>query len=184
MTRKRRLFIAAVIIVALPAMAFAAWQLLFPLHRNPPLVIGVEPGSNGQFSRRIVYEGSYRVTGWLPDIEGGHKTRITYRHFFLETPSGRKELTFLPNVLPHSGRCMPVQNSSLWVSAGFFNPGLQIEVVVFDASGVRSQRTLVVSPDWKYIGHFFWFENGNATLRFQSPNGVSAYDVVADKVMP
>jgi hypothetical protein len=188
MKSKRRLLHAAVIVVALPATAFAVWQLLFLVHRDPPQVIGVETTSNGQFSRRIVYERSYRVTGWLPDPEGGHWTRINYCHYFLETPNGRQEFTFLPKVLPDSmisaDLCKPVQNSSLWVSAGFFHPGAHIEVVVFDPSGVRSQRTLAVSHDWKYNGHYFWYENGNATLRFQSPNGVSEYDVVADKVAP
>src|SRR5206468_3781930 len=96
-------------------------------------------------------EGSYRVTGWLPDPEGGHQTRIKYRHFFLETPTTRQELKFLPRVLPDSviitDLCRPVQNSSLWISAGFFRPGPQIDVVVFDRTGVRTERTIAVSPD-------------------------------------
>ena len=188
MRQNRRLIFASLIIVLLPAMAFAAWQLLFPLHRDPPKVIGVEGGPNGQFVRRIVYERSYRVIGWLPDPEGGHQTRIKYSHFFIETPNSRKELAFLHNVLPDSviiaNLCLPVQNSSLWISAGYFNPGPQIEVVVFDPSAVRTQRTINVSPDELHPGHDFWFENGNTMLRFRVANGVGAYDVVNDKVMP
>ena len=188
MTRKRRLIAVLLVIAALPAVAFAAWQLLFPLHREPPKVIGVELGARGQFSRRIVYEGSYRVIGSLPGPEGWQQQRTRYSHFFFETPGTRKELTFLPAVLPDSviitDLCLPVQNTPLWISAGFFRQGPQIDVVVFDPSGVRTQRTIAVSPDEWHPGHDFWFENGNTTLRFRSANGVGTYDVATDKVIP
>jgi hypothetical protein len=190
MARNRRLtFVVLLAVVAIPVFALAVWRFVSPLHRDPPKVIGVELGPNGKPNRQIVFDGSYRVSGWLPDPEGGHQTRIKYSHFFLETPGApRQELKFLLQVLPDSviitDLCHPVQNTSLWISAGFFQPGSQINVVVFDQTGVRAQRTIAVAPDDRHPGHDFWFENGNSTLRFRSAIGVGTYDVATDTVAP
>src|SRR5213595_2344530 len=84
-------FVAGLVMV----VAVPEWVL--PLRRDPPRVVGVEVGADGKLKRRVVFEGSYRTTGWLPDPEGGHPTRIRYSHFFLEVPGlSRRELTFLP----------------------------------------------------------------------------------------
>src|SRR5437868_12144615 len=91
--RRRRIVIALFLIVAIPALAYVLWQLIFPVQSEPRKVIGIETGTGGQFLRRIVYEGSYRVTGWMPDPHGGHLTRDRYSHFFLEAPgTARQEL--------------------------------------------------------------------------------------------
>jgi hypothetical protein len=182
MARTRRPITVAIIAVGF--LAIVIW-LLFPIH-EPPKVVGIELGADGQPSRQIVYEASYRATGWLPDAEGGHQTRIRCSHYFLETSSARQELKFLPRVLPDAyviaDMCLPVAKSSLWIAAGFYRSGPQIEVVVFDPMGVRTQRTIPVANDWR-TGRYFWFENGNATLRFRSSSGgVGTYDVASDTV--
>jgi len=187
-TRKRQILVITFAIVALAVLLFGLAHVFFPLHRDPPKVIGVEPGPGGHPARRIVYARSYRVTGWLPDPEGGHPTRVTHSQFFLEAAGVRHELKFLTQALPESviitDLCRPVRDTSLWVSAGYFRPGSQIDVVVFDPAGIRAQRTLPVAPDARHPGHDFWFENGNATLKFLSTDGVGTYDVAGDKLGP
>ena len=176
-------------IVAVPAMTVATFHLLYPVlypvHQKPTLIIGAEVGPNGSFSRRVTYEGSYRViTTWLPDPdEPRHEWRAKYRHFYFETPTTpRIELLFLPKVLPDSiimrDLCKPVENTSLWVAAGYFLPGNQINLVVFDLTGIRTSRQIAISSNGKNQG--FWFRNGNKTIKFRSKNGIGTYDVVND----
>jgi hypothetical protein len=187
----RRWFMVIVLaaLVAAFVMVVVLRERVFPLRRDPPRVVGVEVGADGKVKRRVVFEGSYRTTGWLPDPEGGHPTRIRYSHFFLEVPgSSRRELTFLPQVLPdgvtNADLCHPVEGTTWWVAAGYFRPGQEIDVVVFDPSGLRAARKIDMGPEF-HPAPSFWFEDGNATLRFRTSNkGVGRYEVATDTVSP
>jgi hypothetical protein len=187
MRKARPFLIAGCLVIGIPLCTVAVWWILVPLRRDPPRIIGIEVDAGGQIKRQIVFEGSHRTTGWLPDPEGGHHTQIDYRQFFLEMPGQpREELRFLHDHLPDSiisgDLCRPVTNSSLWIAAGFFEPGSQIHVVVFDGANVRTHRKIDVNPDWYHPGHDFWFEDGNRKLKYHSSTGDGCYDVLSDSI--
>ena len=162
------------------------------LQKDPPKVIGEEVDPNGGELRRIVFEHSYRVTGWVPDVHGGHETLMEYEQYFLEVASKpRQELTFLSEHFKrfgkHYGFFLPVKDSELWVTAGYFEPGEQITVFVFDHAGMRTHRRLEVArvdPESGEAVHSkpIWFEDANRTLRFRSPQGVRSYNICADSI--
>jgi hypothetical protein len=185
----RRKIFAAIGVLALVAVAgVVGSRLMFPLHRDPPAVMGTELDSGGAVRRRMVRERSRRVTGWMPDPHGGGPTRVYYDHYFLEVPGRpRQELPFLASHLPGNvtptDLCLPVRNSPLWVAAGYFYPGHQIDVVVFDPSAVRTHQRIEVASDDNHPGNDFRFENGNQILKYRTPDGEGAYDVRADRFL-
>src|SRR6476660_3111656 len=100
MTRRRKLAILAAVLIGLPAIGFVALRVLFPVHRDPPLVIGVEPGPVlGQSTRFIVFETRYRVMPRIP-MCGSESRWDTQNVFYLQTATGRQDLPFLDKVLP------------------------------------------------------------------------------------
>lgn len=175
------------ILVASIGAGIGVLQWLF-LHRDSPVILGAELDATGKITRQIVFEHSYLVTGYMPGPTRGHETRIHYSHFYLVSPGQRKELPFLGGFLSYQNvqkeLCKPIQNSPLWVTAGYFQPGPQIDVVVFDSSGIRTRRTIPLSQDPANPGNDFWYENGNRVLRFYREGKTPGrYDILADRIL-
>ncbi len=154
---------------------------------EPPKVIGVRKDAQGNVVQQIIMEASYRSIGSLPGPDRPISTRKYSFKYFLEEPGQpRRELTFLRDIrVLYDHHPLPVNNSPLWVSAGYdqevrmgwdYHP---LVVLVFDDAQVVHRRQLK-----DYSNSRPEFENGNRTYVFRSPEGLTAYDVTTDIVAP
>ena len=162
--------------------------MYLPVHYESAATWGKELDATGHVLRSIDLQRSYRVTGWLPDPNGGHQTRTVTNHYFLNRPGKpRKELTFLPTLEEAyiDGELLPVTGTSAWVMKT--NPNLQerLVLIVFDDNGVLHRREIPVSSK-PFLspepGLDYQFTSGNATMQFQYLGKSASYDVMTDTI--
>jgi len=163
-------------------------RMYLPVHYLPVESWGSELDATGHVLRSIDLQRSYHVTGWMPDVEGGHQTTIVANHYYLNRPGKpRKELTFLPTLEEGyiDGEFLPVAGTSAWVMKT--NPNLleRVILIVFDEKGVLHRREIQVSSkpfSSPEPGLDYRFINGNATMQFNYLGKSGSYDVMTDKI--
>jgi len=166
-------------------LAVLLWlRMYLPVHYEPVQNWGNEFDATSRVLRSIDLQRSYHVTGWMPDVEGGHQTRIVTNHYYLNQPGmPRKELKFLPTLEEGyiDGEFLPVAGTSAWVMKT--NPHLLERVIltVFNGNGVLHKREIQVSSSSSQAGLDYRFTNGNATMQFTYLGKSGSYDVMADK---
>lgn len=162
--------------------------MFLPVHYESVEDWGREVDASGHVLRSIDMQRSYHVTGWLPDVEGGHQTRSVTNHYYLNRPGKpRGQLTFLPTLEESDidGEFLPVAGTSAWVMKT--NPNLleRVILIVFDGNGVLHQREIPVSSkpmSSPQPGLDYQFINGNATMQFRYLGKSGSYDVMTDKI--
>jgi hypothetical protein len=161
--------------------------VFYPRHtREAPALMGVRTDAQGNVVQPIILETTYTTRG---PFLGGHgpwyeKSQYSRKYFLEKAGKPRLELTFLGQEHISEGvqgnmPCCPVDNSPLWVAVYV---SIELWVVVFDETQVVHRRRFEYTSDDHGAG--FNFENGNRTLVYRTVQGLQAYDITTDTLMP
>ena len=183
---KRVVTVCLVLLITIAVLLGGAWlRMYLPIHYESLAAWGEERDASGHVLRSIDLQRSYRITGWLPDPEGGHQTKVVTNHYFLnQAGKSRQELPFLPTLDKAyiDGEFLPVADTPAWVMKT--NPELQEQLIlyVFDDKGLLHRREIPISSKVSDAGLDYQFSKDNRTMQFKYLGKPGSYDVMTDTV--